>query len=73
VIEKHCTHCGGTVLRLGRLEGTGSNAEAETRWLEGPFQSGSYGGTRRSRKAAVDVDAYRCVACDHLELFVRND
>ncbi|KQY33113.1 hypothetical protein ASD42_14500 [Nocardia sp. Root136] len=67
---RHCTHCGGTVLRLGLIEDTGQQAHGESRWLEGPFEHGFFGGKRHSRKTARTVDAYRCTVCDHLELFV---
>ncbi|MEU4705937.1 hypothetical protein AB0G00_05845 [Nocardia salmonicida] len=41
--------------------------------MEDPFEHGFFGGKRRSRKTARTVDAYRCVACDHLELFVGSE
>ncbi|MFI6220857.1 hypothetical protein ACIBEH_09915 [Nocardia salmonicida] len=70
---RHRTHCGGTVRRLGLIEGTGQPAHGESHSLEGPFEHGFFGGQRRSRKTARTVDAYRCVACDHLELFVGSE
>ncbi|MFF0542730.1 hypothetical protein ACWEVD_03105 [Nocardia thailandica] len=66
---RHCTHCGGTELRAGLLEDTGQQAAGETRWREGPFEFGFFGGKRRSRKDPLTVDAYRCTGCGHLELF----
>ncbi|MFE6924966.1 hypothetical protein ACFVAV_28380 [Nocardia sp. NPDC057663] len=51
------------------FEGPAQNVFRETRWVEGPFEPGPFGG-RRSRNVAHNIDVFRCLSCDHLELFV---
>lgn len=66
----HCSHCGGRELEPGFLEDSGSGSQGYMRWIPGELQTGMFGGARRLGKVRVQVDAYRCTGCSHLDLFV---
>jgi hypothetical protein len=67
----HCSHCGGRELQPGFLEDAGGNDSlGYLRWIPGELETGFFGGARRLGKVRVQVDAYRCTGCSHLELFV---
>jgi hypothetical protein len=69
--DRECTHCGGQDLETGFLEDAGGNdSRGYLRWIPGRLETGIFGGARRLGKVRVRVDAYRCTACSHLELFV---
>ncbi|QLY32022.1 hypothetical protein [Nocardia huaxiensis] len=69
--QPHCTHCGSTGLEPGFIEDAGEYAKGYARWIPGPLEFGPFGGVRRMGKRRFGIDAWRCTACSHLELFVR--
>ncbi|MFD1932277.1 MULTISPECIES: hypothetical protein [Nonomuraea] len=66
-----CTQCDGTELEPGFIEDGGEHSQGYARWIQGPLERGLFGGARRLWKTRWIIDAYRCVGCSHLELFVR--
>lgn len=69
-----CTQCDSVDLEPGFIEDGGEHSHGYGRWIEGTLKLGLFGGARRLGKARWIIDAFRCVRCSHLELFVRpND
>lgn len=65
-----CTRCGGR-LELGYLEESGhNNAKLSLRWIVGPTVQGFFTSAKRKGRLPQRVDAWRCVGCSRLELFV---
>ncbi|MGW2821913.1 hypothetical protein ACWC24_13010 [Streptomyces sp. NPDC001443] len=64
-----CTHCGTVGLEPGFVEDSGQGARGNARWIEGALQRGPLGGVRRLGRPRWTIEAYRCPACAHLELF----
>ncbi|MFC8723049.1 hypothetical protein [Kitasatospora sp. NPDC057198] len=67
-----CTHCGHTGLDQGFIEDDGRDSQGDARWIPGPVEHGPLGGARRFGRARVQIDAFRCPLCGHLELFART-
>jgi hypothetical protein len=65
-----CTHCGASDLEPGFIEDDGEHSRGYARWIAGPLQRGPLGGARRLGKKRAPIDAFRCLGCGHLELFV---
>jgi hypothetical protein len=65
-----CTHCGANELEPGFIEDTGESSRGYARWIAGALQRGPLGGAKRLGKKRSQVDAFRCLSCGHLELFV---
>lgn len=38
-------------------------------WIPGALETGAFGGAKLFGKERVEVQAYRCTRCKHLELF----
>lgn len=68
--DMHCSHCGGSELETGFLEDSGREGKGYLRWIAGELQTGFFGKAHNFGKVRVPVDAYRCTACSHLDLFV---
>ncbi|MDF5756044.1 hypothetical protein [Spongiactinospora sp. TRM90649] len=66
-----CTQCDGQELEPGFIEDNGEASQGYARWIPGILERGLFGGARRMGKPRWIVDAFRCVRCSHLELFVR--
>lgn len=65
-----CTACSGS-LELGYLEESGhNNAKLGIRWIVGPVVRGFFTAAKRQGRVPQRVDAWRCVDCSRLELFV---
>jgi len=67
-----CTHCGANELEPGFIEDTGDHSRGYARWVEGALQRGPLGGVRLMGKKRSQIDAFRCLGCGHLELFVNR-
>ncbi|MEU0662272.1 MULTISPECIES: hypothetical protein [Streptomyces] len=67
-----CGQCGNVGLEPGFIEDAGEHSRGYARWVEGALQRGPLGGARRMGRAKWQVDAHRCPACGHLELFARQ-
>ena len=65
-----CTHCGANELEPGFIEDSGQGSQGYARWIAGALQRGPLGGARRLGKKRMRIDAFRCLGCGHLELFV---
>ena len=65
-----CTHCGAKELEPGFIEDAGQNSRGYARWIAGALQRGPFGGARLLGKQRWQIDAFRCLSCGHLELFV---
>lgn len=63
-----CRWCDGGTLTEGFIEDTG-HSRGFARWIRGPLERGVFGGAKRMRRARMQIDAYRCDRCGHLELF----
>ncbi|MGW4490774.1 hypothetical protein [Streptomyces sp. NPDC004376] len=64
-----CTHCGTVGLEPGFVEDGGQYSRGYARWIQGLLERGPLGGAKRMGRATWQIDAYRCTACSHLELF----
>nr|WP_051056055.1 MULTISPECIES: hypothetical protein [Kitasatospora] len=67
-----CSHCGHTGLHQGFLEDDGQDSAGDVRWIPGPVERGPLGGAKRFSRARLQVDAFHCPSCGHLELFARQ-
>jgi hypothetical protein len=67
VAERKCTHCGGTALEEGFI---GENHDSDhVRWFSGPLTKGLFGAIKVKGRRRLNVEAWRCGDCEHLELF----
>lgn len=64
-----CTMCGETGLEEGFLEDL-AQGNSYGKWIPGPLQLGILGGPKVFGKPRFAIEAWRCTACSHLELFV---
>ncbi|MCB5164571.1 hypothetical protein LG634_06950 [Streptomyces bambusae] len=64
-----CTHCGTVGLEAGFVEDAGQHSRGYARWIQGALERGIFGGAKRIGRPAWRIDAFRCPACAHLELF----
>lgn len=64
-----CTYCGAAALEPGFVQDAGSQSPGYTRWVAGWLQKGIFGSAKLWGRHRVQVDAYRCTECAHLELF----
>ncbi|WUN35612.1 hypothetical protein OG823_02555 [Kitasatospora sp. NBC_00315] len=64
-----CTHCESESLEPGFIEDAGEGARGYARWIAGALELGLFGGARRLGRQRWRIEAYRCTACGHLELF----
>ena len=67
--ELRCTLCGSTDLQEGFVEDSGQYARGFARWVAGPLQRGVLGGAKLFGKHRLEIHAFRCTNCTHLELF----
>jgi hypothetical protein len=51
----------------------GTDMARYVRWIAGPLQRGIFGGAARFGRQRTPVHACRCAACNHLDLFARED
>jgi hypothetical protein len=56
-------------LEPGFVEDSGQSSKGYARWIAGPLETGPFGGARRMGKQRWQIEAHRCRACGHLELF----
>jgi hypothetical protein len=68
---KTCSSCGHEELEPGFMTDTGARP-GYGRWVRGKLRTGPLGGAKLFGKDLVDVQAYRCTNCNHLELFAEN-
>ena len=73
VDRPRCSYCGGGPLVPGVVEDSGEHSPGYLRWITGPLQRGVFGGAARFGKQRTPVHAFRCLACNHLDLFARED
>lgn len=68
---KSCTACGNEELEEGFLldSGQGSNYG---KWVRGRLETGLLGGAKLMGRDRIDIQAYRCTRCNHLELYAEN-
>lgn len=64
-----CTSCGNQGLEAGFIEDSGEGSHGYARWIQGTLERGFFGGAKRLGKQRWQIDAYRCPACGHLDLF----
>lgn len=74
-LDVTCSSCGSTDLQAGFLEDQAPPAYTTGygRWVEGPLRYGLFGKARRMGRHKLDIEAYRCRRCSHLELFAVED
>jgi hypothetical protein len=65
--EKSCSSCGHEELEPGFLDA--GDHPGHGRWIAGELRTGVFGGAKVFGKARLDVHAYRCTRCSHLDLF----
>lgn len=68
---KSCSACGHEELEPGFLTDTGARP-GYGRWVRGRLETGVLGGAKLFGRDRVDVQAYRCTQCNHLELYAEN-
>ncbi|MGA8046823.1 MAG: hypothetical protein WCA30_11230 [Dermatophilaceae bacterium] len=68
-----CSYCGRGPLEPGFIEDAGEQSQGYLRWIAGPLQRGLFGGAARFGRQRTPVHAFRCAACNHLDLFARED
>ncbi|TDB77615.1 hypothetical protein E1264_37370 [Actinomadura sp. KC216] len=71
--ELRCTLCGSTTMQEGFVEDSGQAARGFARWVAGPLERGLLGGAKLFGKHRLQIHAFRCANCTHLELFAYND
>jgi hypothetical protein len=64
-----CTQCSTVGLEPGFVEDSGEGSRGYARWIAGALERGVFGGAKRLGRQRWQIDAYRCPACGHLELF----
>ena len=64
-----CTFCGDKRLDEGFVEDEGQASHGYARWIPGPLQRGPFGGAKRMGRPRLEIRAFRCQRCGHLELF----
>ncbi|MFF3392200.1 hypothetical protein ACFYW1_14905 [Streptomyces sp. NPDC002669] len=64
-----CTQCGAVGLEQGFIEDLGQGARGFSQWVAGPLEKGPLGNAKRMGRPHLQIDAYRCPHCGHLELF----
>jgi hypothetical protein len=63
-----CPRCGGLEFEPGFVDDT---VQGRVRWLPGRFERGVFGNAKgRMTRRRHAVLAYRCTACDRLEMYV---
>lgn len=67
-----CTQCGSEDMEPGFVEDTGEHSRGYARWIAGPLERGVFGGAKRMGRPRLQIDAWRCRQCAHLELYARN-
>lgn len=68
--EPTCTYCGG-LIKEGYLVDYGDGARP-LGWIKGAVRRGMMGGAKTLFETKYATQAYRCVDCGHLEIFVQN-
>lgn len=66
--EPTCTYCGGFIEQGWLLDA--SDSPKAIQWIRGAVKRGVFGGTKSYFEDKYESQAYRCVRCGHLELFV---
>lgn len=64
-----CTQCGVVGLEPGYVEDGGQASYGFARWVPGFVQRGLFGIAKPGGRPHLRIDAFRCPACAHLELF----
>ncbi|MEV0786720.1 hypothetical protein AB0I52_27920 [Streptomyces sp. NPDC050423] len=64
-----CTQCGAVGLEPGFVDDSGQGSRGYARWIAGALERGLLGGAKRVGRPHWQIDAFRCPACSHLELF----
>lgn len=67
--QLRCTQCGTVGLEPGYVEDGGRASYGFARWVPGFVQRGFLGIASGAGRPRVQVDAFRCPQCAHLELF----
>ena len=67
--ELRCTLCGSTKLQQGFIEDSGQSARGFARWVSGRLERNVFGGAKLFGRPRLQVHAFRCTGCTHLELF----
>lgn len=64
-----CTSCQHVGLDPGFVEDSGEGSRGDARWVAGAIERGFFGRAKRLGRPRMQIDAYRCPECGHLELF----
>ncbi|WP_069467386.1 hypothetical protein [Actinacidiphila rubida] len=56
-------------LEPGFVEDSGQGTRGYARWIAGWLQRGPLGNAKRMGRPRWQIEAFRCPACGHLELF----
>ncbi|MBZ9641491.1 hypothetical protein K8369_19275 [Streptomyces sp. PSKA30] len=72
-MDMKCSQCTAVGLEAGFIEDAGDHSNGYARWIPGPLQRGIFGGAKRFGRPRYQIDAYRCPACGHLELFAPHE
>ncbi|WP_439654493.1 hypothetical protein [Streptacidiphilus neutrinimicus] len=64
-----CTQCGAVGLEPGFIEDNAPAGRGDARWVAGPIERGPLGGAKRMGRPHLQVDAFHCLNCGHLEFF----
>ncbi|MDX6741279.1 hypothetical protein [Actinocorallia sp. A-T 12471] len=67
-----CGQCGGEEFEPGFVEDGGDHSKGFAQWVQGALERGVFGGARRFGRTRWEIEAWRCTACTHLELFARR-
>ncbi|SDI63410.1 hypothetical protein SAMN05192558_106185 [Actinokineospora alba] len=68
IVGSACRWCDTGKLEPGFIEDIG-HSRGFARWIRGPLERGIFGSAKKMRRARMQIDAYRCNRCGHLELF----
>ncbi|MFF4586133.1 hypothetical protein [Streptomyces sp. NPDC001388] len=72
-MEIRCSQCQGFDLEPGFVEDSGDHSRGYARWIPGALQRGILGNAKRFGRPRFQIDAHRCRACGHLELFAPHE
>ncbi|MFI1090957.1 hypothetical protein [Streptomyces sp. NPDC020917] len=64
-----CGQCDTIGLEPGFVEDSGEGSRGYARWIAGHLERGFFGGAKRMGRQRWQIEAFRCPACGHLELF----
>jgi hypothetical protein len=64
-----CTYCGTVGLQPGFIEDNAPHGRGAAQWVAGAIQRNLLGYARTARRPHLQIEAFHCAQCGHLEMF----